>query len=96
MTQAGFLASQGVTHVLSVCTDENLMIPRREPSIVHARVPVEDADSADLLIWLPWACKYIHDVLASRGTLLVHSTEGRSRAAAVVAAYRALDLTNCV
>ena len=78
-----------ISHILSVCADQ---IPSEAPQsgIVHMRIPIPDVDYADLLIYLPGACRFIDHALASGGVVLVHCDEGRCRSAAVVAAYREL------
>jgi dual specificity phosphatase 12 len=64
-------------------------IPAQDPQsgIVHMRIPVEDAPHADLLAWLPHACRFIEDALQSGGIVLVHGVHGLSRGATVMAAY---------
>lgn len=76
-----------ITHILSVCLES---IPAQSPQsgIVHMRIPVEDKNHADLLIWLPHACRFIDDALRSGGIVLVHGVHGLSRGATVMAAYR--------
>lgn len=80
------LTENRITHILSVCSDP---IPAELPEagIKHYRVPVEDVDYADLLIYLPSACHFIDQALKSGGVVLVHCVQGISRSAAVVAAY---------
>ncbi|KAF5390534.1 hypothetical protein D9757_002622 [Collybiopsis confluens] len=80
------LAERRITHILSVCTD---LIPAEHPAsgIRHMRIPIEDVDYADLLIHLPSAVAFIKDALRNGGIVLVHGMEGRSRSAAVIAAY---------
>jgi dual specificity phosphatase 12 len=51
------------------------------------KIPVEDVDYADLLIWLPSACAFIDQALRYGGRVLVHCVQGLSRSATVVAAY---------
>ncbi|KAF4601976.1 hypothetical protein EYR40_005177 [Pleurotus pulmonarius] len=80
------LTERRVTHIVSVCTDA---IPAELPEsgICHLRIPVEDIDFADLLIWLPRAVQFIDQALRNGGNVLVHCAQGLSRSAAVVAAY---------
>jgi len=80
------LSERGVTHIVSVCTDA---IPADVPAggIKQLRISIPDIPIADLLIHFPAACRFIHQALAEGGVVLVHSNEGKSRAAAVVAAY---------
>ena len=80
------LSERGVTHIVSVCTEA---IPADVPAggIKQLRIPIPDVEYADLLIYLPAACRFIHQALAEGGVVLVHSDQGKSRAAAVVAAY---------
>lgn len=59
-----------------------------DSGITHMRIPVEDVDYADLLIYLPRACAFIEEALQYGGRVLVHCVQGLSRSAAVVAAYR--------
>jgi protein-tyrosine phosphatase len=53
----------------------------------HLRIPVEDSDEADLLVWLRSASEFIYRAIESGGIVLVHSHLGQSRSAAVVAAH---------
>ncbi|KAI3612299.1 mapk phosphatase 2, partial [Moniliophthora roreri] len=80
------LTERRITHILSVCIDP---IPAELPEsgIRHMRIPVEDVDYADLLIYLPSAVRFIDDALRNGGVVLVHCVQGLSRSAAVVAAY---------
>ncbi|KAF9268153.1 phosphatases II [Marasmius fiardii PR-910] len=80
------LTERRVTHIVSVCSDP---IPAELPEsgIRHMRIPVEDVDYADLLIYLPSAVRFIHEAMRSGGVVLVHCVQGLSRSAAVVAAY---------
>jgi dual specificity phosphatase 12 len=61
--------------------------------MVHMRIPVEDVDYEDLLIYLPSAVKFIHKALSEHGVVLVHCVQGLSRSAAVVTAYRKLTFS---
>ncbi|KAF8842723.1 phosphatases II [Paxillus ammoniavirescens] len=85
-TSSRSLTERRITHVVSVCSDP---IPAELPEsgIVHLRIPVEDYDFADLLIWLPTACQFIHQAISGGGIVLVHCHQGLTRSAAVVAAY---------
>ncbi|KAG6835971.1 hypothetical protein H0H93_012710 [Arthromyces matolae] len=76
-----------ITHVLSVCKER---IPADQPGsgTFHMRIPVEDVDYEDLLVYLPSACQFIDKALQNGGNVLVHCVQGLSRSAAVVAAYR--------
>ena len=60
-----------ITHILSVCLES---IPAQAPQsgIVHMRIPVEDKNHSDLLIWLPHACRFIDDALRAGGIILVY------------------------
>ncbi|EIM88591.1 phosphatases II [Stereum hirsutum FP-91666 SS1] len=80
------LSERRITHIISVCTEP---IPAEHPQsgIRHLRIPVQDVEHADLLIWLPHACRFIDDALRSGGVILVHGVYGLSRSATVVAAY---------
>ncbi|KAL0949334.1 hypothetical protein HGRIS_009406 [Hohenbuehelia grisea] len=80
------LTERRITHIISVCTDP---IPAELPEsgISHMRIPVEDVDYADLLIYLPSACRFIDNAMRSGGAVLIHCVQGLSRSAAVVAAY---------
>ncbi|KAA1466692.1 phosphatases II [Dentipellis sp. KUC8613] len=80
------LTERRITHIVSVCTEP---IPAESPQsgIRHMRIPVEDVEYADLLIWLPHACHFIDEALRNGGVVLVHGVYGLSRGATVVAAY---------
>jgi hypothetical protein len=86
-TSSRSLTERRISHIVSVCSDP---IPAELPEsgIVHLRIPVEDYDFADLLIWLPTACQFIHQAISGGGIVLVHCHQGLTRSAAVVAAYR--------
>ncbi|EIN10884.1 phosphotyrosine protein [Punctularia strigosozonata HHB-11173 SS5] len=81
-----YLTEHRINYIVSVCTEP---IPAEWPQsgVNHLRIPVEDLDYADLLIWLPTAVRFIHQALSNGGVVLVHSVQGLSRAPAVVAAY---------
>jgi dual specificity phosphatase 12 len=80
------LSERRITHILSVCSDP---IPGELPEsgMTHMRIPIEDVDYADILIWLPSAVRFIHKALSEHGIVLVHCVQGLSRSATVVAAY---------
>jgi hypothetical protein len=80
------LSERRITHILSVCPDP---IPGELPEsgMTHLRIPVEDVDHADLLIYLPTAVRFIDQAMRSHGIVLVHCVQGLSRSATVVAAY---------
>jgi dual specificity phosphatase 12 len=91
-----YLTEHHINYIVSVCTEP---IPAEWPQsgVNHLRIPIEDLDYADLLIWLPVAIRFIYQALSGGGVVLVHSVEGLSRAPAVVAAYRKLlELTTCM
>jgi dual specificity phosphatase 12 len=80
------LSERRITHVVSVCTDP---VPADSPQsgLTQLRIPIEDVDYHDLLIWFPTAVRFIHQAIQDGGVVLVHSAQGISRGAAVVAAY---------
>ncbi|KAJ7590886.1 phosphatases II [Mycena floridula] len=80
------LSERRISHIISVCSDP---IASELPGsgIRHLRIDIEDVDYADLLIHLPSAVQFIDQALRSGGNVLVHCGSGRSRSAAVVAAY---------
>ncbi|TDL29544.1 phosphatases II [Rickenella mellea] len=80
------LSERRISHIVSVCTEP---IPADSPAsgIRHLRIPIEDVDYADLLIYLPVACRFIHQAMNEGGIILVHCEQGLSRSAAVVSAY---------
>lgn len=51
------------------------------------RIPIGDHDHEDILHYLTAACDFIDAALAGKGIVLVHSELGKSRSAAIVAAY---------
>lgn len=81
------LTERHITHIVSV---GNEPIPADNPAsgIRHLRIPIENVGYADLLIYLPMVCQFIHQAVAGHGACLVHGLEGISRSATVVAAYR--------
>lgn len=80
------LTERRISHILSVCPDP---IPAELPEsgLTHMRISVEDVDYADLLLYLPAACRFIDQAIRNGGTVLVHDVQGLSRSATVVAAY---------
>ncbi|KAA1466987.1 phosphatases II [Dentipellis sp. KUC8613] len=77
------LEQHRITHVISVCNEK---IPERA-QYSYMKVPVEDDKHANLLKWLPSTCDFIDNAMQSGGVVLVHSRDGISRSATVVAAY---------
>jgi dual specificity phosphatase 12 len=75
-----------VSHIVSVCKDP---VPADWPESgqQQLRIPVDDVDHEDLLIWMPRACEFIHTALSEGGTVLIHSERGQSRSATIAAAY---------
>ncbi|TFY79315.1 hypothetical protein EWM64_g4701 [Hericium alpestre] len=51
------------------------------------RIPIQDLEREDILIWLPHACQFIDEALRTGGVILVHGVYGLSRGATVIAAY---------
>ncbi|KAH7887591.1 protein-tyrosine phosphatase-like protein [Phlebopus sp. FC_14] len=80
------LTERRITHIVSVC-NEPIPAELPESGITHLRIPVEDVDFADILIWLPQACGFINQAVRAGGVVLVHCYQGLSRSATVVAAY---------
>lgn len=80
------LTERRITHIVSVCTDP---IPAEHPQsgIRHIRIPVQDFDHEDLLIWMPHACRFIDEALRAGGVVLVHGVYGLSRSATIMASY---------
>lgn len=75
-----------ITHIVSVCTDA---VPADWPESGQSqlRIPVQDLDHEDLLIWMPIACRFIEQSLQEGGTVLIHSERGQSRSATIATAY---------
>ncbi|XP_076439527.1 dual specificity protein phosphatase 2-like [Babylonia areolata] len=74
----------GVTALVNVSGDcENHF-----PSLFrYLRIPVRDSASADLSAWFPRANRFIDEVKAEGGRVLVHCLAGRSRSATICMAY---------
>ncbi|KAF9247373.1 protein-tyrosine phosphatase-like protein [Melanogaster broomeanus] len=85
-TSSRSLTERRITHIVSVCNDP-IPAELRESGIAHLRIPVEDVDFADLLIWLPTACQFIDQAIKGNHVVLVHCHQGLTRSATVVAAY---------
>jgi dual specificity phosphatase 12 len=75
-----------ISHIVSVCTDP---VPADWPESgqKQLRIPIQDLDHEDLLVWMPKACRFIDESLREGGTVLIHSERGQSRSAAIAAAY---------
>jgi hypothetical protein len=84
-----FLHEKGIHTVISVCDDP---VPWENSALglIHERIRIADAPEANLLNELPRACMLIAVALAQGQNVLIHSTRGQNRAAAVVTAYCAL------
>lgn len=86
-SSAARLRAVGLTHVLSLLTEEEAdMSGPVEAALEHHLVFLDDADDADLVGALPQCFAFL-DGAAGAGRVLVHCNRGRSRSAAVVAAY---------
>ena len=83
------LRDNGITHVLSLCPDE---LPRQADVHYHVVQDLPDAPAADMRTRLPALCDFIQDSLDSQTersepAVLVNCFQGKSRSAAVVAAF---------
>lgn len=65
-TSSRSLTERHITHIISVCPDP---IPAELPEsgIHHLRIPIDDVDYADLLIYLPSACHFIDQAMQMNG-----------------------------
>lgn len=81
-----YLTEHRITHIISVCTNA---VPAQVPGsrFHHMRIPVQDLVYEDLLQYMRPACDFIDAALKNGGNVLVHSEHGKSRSAAIVAAY---------
>ncbi|XP_029474026.1 dual specificity protein phosphatase 12 [Rhinatrema bivittatum] len=92
MAELGCLQEAGVTHVLTVDTEEPQNLGTLKTKFVHA---LDDA-STDLLSCLDECIAFVNEVLATgKAAVLIHCHAGVSRSAAVVTAYlmKTLQLT---
>ena len=83
------LQAKGITHVLSLCSDD---IPRHKDILYNIMDDIADNPSTDLTSKLPKLCDFIQASLESETKLgtaavLVNCFQGKSRSAAVVAAF---------
>jgi hypothetical protein len=81
-----WLQERGITHAISVCT-EDLPFDRAESGVRQLRIAIPDVPHVNLIARLQTACQFIDAALAEGGVVLVLSTEGQSRSAAIAAAY---------
>lgn len=96
-TDAAFFAAAGVAAVVNCTRDLPCVFeadgvrtgPGTRRAVAYCRVPVDDsADAAPALgAHLAAACAFVADARARGDAVLVHCREGRSRSAAVCAAY---------
>ena len=78
------LTSHGVTHILNVAPG----IPRAFPeSYTYCEVPILDLPDTDITQYFPQCFKFIDDVRADGGRVLVHCNAGVSRAVSIVTGY---------
>eukprot|EP00727_Mastigamoeba_balamuthi_P006646 m51a1_g2601 putative dual specificity protein (446) ;mRNA; f:459067-461957 len=84
---AQWLASEGVTHVLNCARECSGGCSEASEAIESLRLDLSDSASEDLASHLPQAVSFVSDALGAGGKVLVHCREGRSRSAAVVAAF---------
>jgi dual specificity phosphatase 12 len=86
-TNTRYLTDHRITHIVSVC-HEDIPAQRQDSPIQHFRIAIDDVSTADILRWLSAAVQWIGNALNNEnGVVLVHSTLGQSRSAAIVAAY---------
>ena len=86
-----FLASNNITHVLSII--QGTMLPPSlqkkydEKGIVRLHFERHDNLEEDILSMLKEVCDFIETALSAQKNVLVHCVAGRSRSGAVVIAY---------
>ena len=83
------LQAKGITHVLSLCSDD---IPRHKDILYNIMDDIADNPSTNLMSRLPQLCDFIQASLESETNLgtaavLVNCFQGKSRSATVVAAF---------
>jgi len=78
------LMKMGISHVLNVTAEVANHYPQY---FVYQRIPLKDSTDADSLIKYPTAAKFLKRVWDARGKVLVHCSQGVSRAPTMVIAY---------
>lgn len=86
------LSKWGITHV--VCLTQDPSPAKADPHIKILHVPIDDEPTEDLLSHLKEVVAWIDDAVSTNGHVLVHCRAGRSRSAAVVAAF-VMRATGC-
>jgi len=80
------LLKHGITHI--ICAAQNL-VNKFPDDFVYKRVDIQDKASEDLASYLPGVLEFMESALNAdpRNNVLVHCFQGRSRSAAIIAAY---------
>lgn len=86
-SNAAFLESAGITHILSIGRSAQNTHTSGSRTIEYIKLPLQDTPESDIRQTVTTACKVIGKAKKEGGKVLVHCQAGISRSPAICAAY---------